>query len=978
MVVSAPPAWAGSQTTLDVLRFVNGSYAVSTVTVPTADAAGQADQLEQQPDVVAASPEVTYHVDGSPDPLWNEQDAVGASHVREAWQRSQGEGQIVADLDAAANPAHPDLAGALVPGIDLDGAAGDPWHGFATAGTIAARADNGIGGAGIAPGASLMPIRVCDDYGCSSLAIARGILWAADHGADVINMSLGGPDYSEVIAAAVQYALDKNISVVASAGNDGDYDNEPMFPGALAGVIGVSATERDGVPAAWAEHGWQADISTVGEDVLVPVPGGGYEHASGTSFSAPAVSGAVAILRASHPGITTDQVQAALQAGAESAAWDRAWGAGRLDIPAALAAADRADGGLTVTPGTRSVAVTWASVPGATSYTVRVDGVAKTTASGTSATISGLTDGQQIAVDVQADNGDRSLPVLATAGPGLPDAPVLGTATLSGTSNAAVLNLQASETGPTPIGYVLLRNGVSMGRFDVTLTSTPQTLHLGVGAMPTRLTHWQLRAVDQFARSSADSNDVTTGAGLPAVPAAVTGLTGQVQGSQVLLTWDDLGSPYTYRVDADSSFALTSSTAGAVLPAPPATVSRTYDVSAVDAWGQTGPSASVIVVVSTAPVMTVGPSVIGTLAVGSTVHTPDAFTAADTVTHAWSACDVGGGNCVSVPGDVTHLVDASELGKQLEVAATATNTVGPTTATSALSGTVTAVPPPATVPGSPTMGTPALGNAAVRVLWSAPAASGTSALTGYTVRAYEGTTLLQVSSVSAAVTNLLVSGLHNGLVHTFSVTANNSSGAGRAAIVHATPRTTPSAPRIGAVTPAATAAVVRWAAPASTGGSPVTSYKIRIYRGTALMKAASAPATALSATMSGLLNGVAYTFSVQASNVAGYGLVSGLSGPVVPRTTPSMARIAGVSAARSAAVVRWLAPANGGSALNGYAVRAYLGSTVARTVVVSGSITSLTMTGLTPGLGYAFTVAAHNAAGWGPASVRSATVVPLR
>jgi hypothetical protein len=346
------------------------------------------------------------------------------------------------------------------------------------------------------------------------------------------------------------------------------------------------------------------------------------------------------------------------------------------------------------------------------------------------------------------------------------------------------------------------------------------------------------------------------------------------------------------------------------------------------------------------------------------------------VTHAWSACDVGGGNCVSVPGDVTHLVDASELGKQLQVEATATNLVGPTTSTSALSGTIAAVPPPATVPGAPTMGTPALGNAAVRVLWSAPAATGTSAVIGYTVRAYEGTTLLQVSSVSAAVTNLLVSGLHNGLVHTFSVTANNSSGPGRAAIVHATPRTTPSAPRIGTATPSATAAVVRWAGPASNGGAPVTGYTIRAYRGTTLVKYVYASATATNVTVTGLLNGWAHSFSVQARNDAGYGPVSALSNAVVPRTTPSATTIAWVSAARSAAVVRWLAPANGGSPITAYVVRAYRGSTVAKTVVAPGTAGILTVTGLTPGLGYGFTVTAVNAAGWGPASAVSATVVP--
>jgi hypothetical protein len=115
---------------------------------------------------------------------------------------------------------------------------------------------------------------------------------------------------------------------------------------------------------------------------------------------------------------------------------------------------------------------------------------------------------------------------------------------------------------------------------------------------------------------------------------------------------------------------------------------------------------------------------------------------------------------------------------------------------------------------------------------------------------------------------------------------------------------------------------------------------------------------------------------VQARNDAGYGPVSALSNAVVPRTTPSATTIAWVSAARSAAVVRWLAPANGGSPITAYVVRAYRGSTVAKTVVAPGTAGILTVTGLTPGLGYGFTVTAVNAAGWGPASAVSARVVP--
>ncbi|MFP5372060.1 MAG: S8 family peptidase, partial [Actinomycetes bacterium] len=451
--LTVPSAAAGETTTLDVLRVVDGQYVVETVTVPAREAAATEDRLEDSTGVVDAGAQVVYTVQGTPDPLWDERDPGGASHVRTAWERTTGAGQIVAVLDSAAVLDHPDLAGAAVPGTDTAGGISDPFHGTAVAGVIAARANNGIGGAGLAPDAQVMPIRVCNDSGCTSSAIAKGILWAADHGADVIDMSLGGVGYSDVIAAAIRYALDKNISLVASAGNSGSSGNPVIYPAANSGVIAVSATDPAGAPAPCAQHGWQVDIATVGQDVLVPVPGGSYGDASGTSFSGPAVAAAVALLRSSHPGISTTAVQAALQAGVESSSWDRAWGAGRLDVPAALAAADRTGIAVTATPRSGGLTVRWDAVAGAGGYAVRIDGVQKAVVGGTSADVSGLVDGTQIAVDVQPDNGQRSRPVLATVGAVPPATPSLYSAAIRGTSTSAILDLSASVSGATAPRY---------------------------------------------------------------------------------------------------------------------------------------------------------------------------------------------------------------------------------------------------------------------------------------------------------------------------------------------------------------------------------------------------------------------------------------------------------------------------------------------------------------------------------------------
>jgi subtilisin family serine protease len=293
-------------------------------------------------------------------------------------------------------------------------------------------------------------------------------------------------------------------------------------------------------------------------------------------------------------------------------------------------------------------------------------------------------------------------------------------------------------------------------------------------------------------------------------------------------------------------------------------------------------------------------------------------------------------------------------------------------------GPVQPVVAPVTAPDAPVMGTPNLGNTAVRVRWAPPASQGSTPVTGYTVRAYRGATLLSTTPMAASATDLLVSGLPNGTAHTFTVTATNAAGAGPAASVTATPRTVPGATRIGTATPAARSAVVRWAAPLSNGGSPVTGYSLRVYRSTTLVTSVPVAGNATSATVTGLTNGVAYNFVLFARNAAGYGPGSARSAVVVPRTVPLAPRVTGVGAGRSSASVSWVAPGNGGTAITAYVVRVYRGSALVQQVRVSAGTTRLTVPRLRAGAGHTFAVYATNAAGTGGISARSATVVPRR
>jgi titin len=222
--------------------------------------------------------------------------------------------------------------------------------------------------------------------------------------------------------------------------------------------------------------------------------------------------------------------------------------------------------------------------------------------------------------------------------------------------------------------------------------------------------------------------------------------------------------------------------------------------------------------------------------------------------------------------------------------------------------------------------------------------------------------------------------LVNGVPHTFTVQAINNHGAGTAS-AHSdpvVPRSSPSAPGMGTPTAGAGSAVVRWTVPASDGGAPVNGYLVRAYRGTTLVRTATAAASATSVTVSGLANGLPHTFIVTASNSLGQSPGSARSVAVTPRSRPSPPRIGVPSPANGAAVVRWLPPLNnGGATVTAYVVRAYRGGTLVRQIVVSGRVTGAVVTGLPNGAGHTVTVTAVNAVGWGlPSATRS--VVPRR
>jgi type VII secretion-associated serine protease mycosin len=277
--------------------------------------------------------------------------ALAALQVPQAWATTKGEGVTVAVLDSGVDGSHPDLAGRVTAGPDLvggDARPGDPFwgqHGTAMASTIAGHGHGsgaGAGVIGVAPAARVLSVRVTWDNndpirnlppGQRAAAGARngnpvqdGIRYAVDHDAQVINMSFGeaasaAPRVWET-DAAVQYAIAHGVVLVASTGNGAQTDNTAELPAAFPGVIAVAATDRAGRRATFSTHQWTTSIAAPGVEVIEAQAGGGYLVGDGTSPAAALVSGVVALIRARFPKLTPAQVRDVLQRSASRPAGD--------------------------------------------------------------------------------------------------------------------------------------------------------------------------------------------------------------------------------------------------------------------------------------------------------------------------------------------------------------------------------------------------------------------------------------------------------------------------------------------------------------------------------------------------------------------------------------------------------------------------------------------------------------------------------
>jgi type VII secretion-associated serine protease mycosin len=265
----------------------------------------------------------------------------------EAWDVANAVADVrVAVVDTGVDAGQPDLAGRVLQGHDFvnddSDAYDDQWHGTWVAAIIAANTNDGVGIAGVSPSARILPVKVLDSYGNGTDAnIAAGITWAADHGADVINLSLAASQESAVIRQAVEYALDHDVVVVAAAGNGGS--ETPQYPAAYSGVVAVAATDAHGELASFSNHGPWIDIAAPGVNITSARSRSSYEVMSGTSYAAPFVSGVATLVHALHPSATASQIVSQLLESAQDAGpigVDHDFGHGILDAFAAVTASN--------------------------------------------------------------------------------------------------------------------------------------------------------------------------------------------------------------------------------------------------------------------------------------------------------------------------------------------------------------------------------------------------------------------------------------------------------------------------------------------------------------------------------------------------------------------------------------------------------------------------------------------------------------
>jgi subtilisin family serine protease len=398
--VEAPPSGDTSgASTLDDPGMVAVVDTGDGLEVLTADVDSPADAVEFAQAADAAGEVVSLEPDSVVVPA-----GLALAQVTKTWAYSKlelagvhatdvGAGIVVAVIDTAVAANHVELSGQVLGGYDaiLDEAVaagtgvfdlGDGAHGTHVAAIVAAR--RGVGEVvGVAPGAKILPVRAITPQGGVASDVAEGIIWAVDHGAHVVNLSLTSPVQSSAITNAIQYAVNRGVIVVAAGGNSGTSGNTASWPAADENTVAVAATDVRDIRWHDSTTGPYIDLAAPGVDIYSAAGGtSDYAYLRGTSMASPMVAGTVALIRAAAPTLTVAQVRAALSGTALDLGplgADQEYGSGRIRPAHAiaharhLAAMDRM---LVATAAPGRVQLRWTPPPGVAvaRYDLYVDG----------------------------------------------------------------------------------------------------------------------------------------------------------------------------------------------------------------------------------------------------------------------------------------------------------------------------------------------------------------------------------------------------------------------------------------------------------------------------------------------------------------------------------------------------------------------------------------------------------------------------
>jgi thermitase len=280
-----------------------GSIDVAVISVPESEKKEAITNLRKMPGVEFVEGEKAIHaLDFIPnDPYVTQQYALTSIHAYGAWDYlpPSEAAPVIAIIDTGIDFGHPEFSGRILSGYDFENEDSNPQddngHGTHVTGIAAGAGNNGTGIAGICWDAQIIPVKVLDHSGDGTYGnVARGIIWAVDQGAEIINLSLGAAYESLTLQDAVNYALDNGVVLVAASGNAGV--EGVYYPAAYQGVIAVGAVNQNNQHAYFSNYGPQVALAAPGQSIYSTNYGGGYSYKSGTSMAAPMVTGSIALI----------------------------------------------------------------------------------------------------------------------------------------------------------------------------------------------------------------------------------------------------------------------------------------------------------------------------------------------------------------------------------------------------------------------------------------------------------------------------------------------------------------------------------------------------------------------------------------------------------------------------------------------------------------------------------------------------------